>query len=50
MAAEEVAGTPNLGYLELVIAAARHHGLPEAYLGELAHWLPRAAGRERSRA
>jgi len=50
VATADADGTPNRGYLETVIAAARHHGLPEAYIAELAHWLPPAAGRQQSRA
>ena len=49
VATEEAGGTPRRGYLEAVIAAARHHGLPEAYVAELATWLPGIAGRQRSR-
>ena len=33
-------GTPAPGYLEATIAAARGHGLPEEYVGQLAKWLP----------
>jgi cation transport regulator ChaC len=38
VATEETSGAPARGYLETVIAAARHHGFPEAYLAELATW------------
>ncbi len=50
VATEEASGTPGPGYLEAVIAAARHHDLPESYVAELATWLARAAGRESPRA
>jgi gamma-glutamylcyclotransferase (GGCT)/AIG2-like uncharacterized protein YtfP len=34
------AGAPRPGYLELVAAAAREVGLPAAYVGALAHFMP----------
>ncbi|MBB4041909.1 hypothetical protein GGR34_003592 [Microvirga flocculans] len=34
-------GTPRPGYMEGVIAAARHAGLPEDYIRSLDVWLPR---------
>ena len=45
VARDEASGSPRPGYLETVIAAARHHGLPEAYVAELNTWLPGVAGR-----
>jgi gamma-glutamylcyclotransferase (GGCT)/AIG2-like uncharacterized protein YtfP len=39
-------GRPKPGYLEKVLEAARHHGLPPAYLEELARWLPKSRGRK----
>jgi hypothetical protein len=43
VATEQASGVPHPGYLEAVIAAARHHGLPEAYITELQGWLRRGA-------
>jgi gamma-glutamylcyclotransferase (GGCT)/AIG2-like uncharacterized protein YtfP len=40
IAGDEVSGAPRPGYLERVLAAARHHDLPEPYVAELATWLP----------
>lgn len=31
-------GAPQPGYLEKILAAARHHGLPEDYVASLAAW------------
>lgn len=49
VATEAASGTPGRRYWETVIAAARHHGLPEAYVAELAAWLPGIAGETTSR-
>jgi cation transport regulator ChaC len=38
LAADERPGAPKPGYLERVMEAARGHGLPEAYLKQLAGW------------
>ena len=48
VAAEAASGPPGAGYLEGVVAAARHHRLPEPYVTELAGWLPGPTGRQRS--
>jgi hypothetical protein len=37
-AADPTPGTPAPGYLEPVVAAARHHGLPADYIAELEGW------------
>jgi gamma-glutamylcyclotransferase (GGCT)/AIG2-like uncharacterized protein YtfP len=39
--AELTPGRPQPGYLEAVIAAARHRGLPDEYVEELETWLER---------
>ena len=44
MARSAGAGTPRLGYLEEVIAAAGEAGLPTDYVREIEMLLPRAAG------
>jgi gamma-glutamylcyclotransferase (GGCT)/AIG2-like uncharacterized protein YtfP len=36
-------GTPLSGYMEGVVEAATHAGLPEDYIRSLSTWLPRAA-------
>lgn len=36
-------GTPKPGYMEGVIEAARHAGLPEDYIRSLQVWLPKAS-------
>ncbi len=43
LAADERPGSPQPGYLERVMRAARGHGLPEVYLQELAGWLSGSA-------
>lgn len=40
VARERARGTPQPGYMEAVVRAARWHGFPAAYLAELARWLP----------
>jgi len=40
VARERAPGTPQPGYMETVVEAARRHGFPAAYLGELTRWLP----------
>lgn len=42
VAREPVPGTPQPGYMEAVVHAARRHGFPAAYLAELLRWLPGA--------
>ncbi len=39
VACEGAPGTPRPGYMETVVGAARRHGFPAAYVGELARWL-----------
>lgn len=39
IAADSSLGSPRLGYLELVIEAAKVQGLPQTYIGEIARWL-----------
>lgn len=39
-AAHEGTGPPAAGYLEGVVAAARHHGLPAHYVAQLEGWFP----------
>ena len=38
LAADAGTGRPVPGYLERVVAAARHHGLPADYVARLASW------------
>lgn len=40
-------GTPKPGYMEGVVAAATHAGLPEDYIRSLSVWLPKAQGAEK---
>ena len=40
IAARRGEGTPRPGYIELVVAAARDWGLPEAYIRSLQRWSP----------
>ncbi len=48
VATTERPGRPRPGYLEAVLRAAQHHGLPPTYLDELARWLPKRRGHRRS--
>jgi len=38
---ETATGRPVAGYLELIVAAARHHGLPTDYVARLETWFTR---------
>ncbi len=40
VAGDPTAGKAVPGYMEKVVAAAEHHGLPAAYVDELRRWLP----------
>ena len=44
LAAEIGTGDPQPGYLEAIVAAARHHGLPEDYVARLEGWFPGRRG------
>ena len=40
VAGDPTTGTAVSGYMEKVVAAAEHHGLPAPYIAELQGWLP----------
>lgn len=40
IAADRAVGAPAESYMELIVRAARAHGLPESYLKELTRWVP----------
>ena len=40
VAGDPTTGTAVSGYMEKVVAAAEHHGLPVSYIAELKGWLP----------
>jgi hypothetical protein len=44
LAAETGTGEPRPGYLEAIVAAARHHGLPADYVAQLEGWFPGRRG------
>ena len=44
LAAETGTGAPQPGYLEGIVAAARHHGLPADYITRLESWFPARQG------
>lgn len=44
LAAETGTGDPQPGYLEGIVAAARHHGLPADYVARLESWFPGRRG------
>jgi cation transport regulator ChaC len=48
IARQRPVGRPRLGYMEVVIAAARMLELPAGYISSLEEWLPTAANKDRA--